>query len=72
MCVFIFFIIYQRKQNLIIWKHYRGTTRIYTLFCFHLWRHSPCFDAVLEIQRGGSLGLMIKKNDQFYTKSASI
>ena len=28
------------------------TARIYTLFCFHLWRHSPCFDAVLEVQSG--------------------
>ena len=37
------------------------TARFYTLLCFHLWRHSPCFDAVLEIQRGGSLGLIIHK-----------
>lgn len=26
--------------------------RVFTQFCFHLWRHAICFDAVLEVQRG--------------------
>ena len=42
------------------------------VFSFHLYRHAPCFDAELEIHRGGSFGLMIWKNDQFYTNSALV
>ena len=56
MCVFIVCIIYQRKKIL---SFDSISARIYTLFCFNIWRHSPCFDALLEIQRGGSLWLMI-------------
>ena len=53
MCVFISFKMYQSKISSLD----NITARIYTLYGF---------DAVIEIQSGGSLGLMV------YTKSGSI
>ena len=58
MCAFLLFVNYQRNHILIIWYNY--WSYLHSVL-FHLWRHSPCFDAVLKIQRGGSLGLVIWK-----------
>ena len=37
----------------------------FTLICFYLRRHSPCFDAVLEIRRGRITRIDDLENDQF-------
>ena len=69
MCVFIVFIIYQRKQNLIIWKHYCPYLHS-VLFSFmtsltFLWR-------IIRNSEGRITLIDDLENDQFYTKSASI
>ena len=56
MCAF--FIHLFIKENKILSFH-RITASIYTLFSFHLWRHSLFFHAELEVQRNGSFGLLI-------------